>query len=469
MTALSRGYAACAILVVLGAMVSLSFGCSNSSRVEQTDGGSVEQTDAGSVVGCDPNTQPIALYMPSEGGLVAQPVVSDGTVFIATTDTVVTVPVAGGAYGVLAQESTPHGLAVLSGLVYFAGLEIVPSMDPMVPAESVPTLYEVPVGGGAASAVPGFGSFVPLASDDTSLYLGAGAGRIVRWNPTSNMSVDLDIDSTLLVDDLAIAGDYLYLAAQDISHGGFANGLIGRIPLTGGSLDRLVVGIGHPFHVAADAQGIYWAEDPRGLVGYANGRLASSPLGGGGTITLMDKEPVSVALMNGTAISSLGTEIDAVPTNGGQVRTIATGLTNAGMIVGQSGRVIWVDPAIQPLGSATSESHECLRRTVGTIEIAPIPWTPGLCGPRTRGWRRNSRPRRVPAIALATHALERPEPRRAAAGSWQLRTPSLGPSGRSGLAPGRRLASSRCNASPEKLGVESVAERPASPCARTDR
>lgn len=351
--ALSLGSAACAIPVVLAAMVPLSFGCSNSSRVEQSDAGS-EQTDAGSVVNCDPNTQPITLYSASDGGIVEQPVVSDGTVFIATTDTVVTVPVDGGAYGVLAQESTPHGLAVLSGLVYFAGLEIVPSMNAMVPAESVPTFYQVPVGGGTVSAVPGIGSFVPLASDDTSLYLDEGAGRIVRWNPTSNVSVDLDNDLTLLVDDIAIAGDYLYLAAQDISQGGFANGLIGRIPLTGGSLDRLVVGIGHPWHVAADAQGIYWAEDPPGLVGYATGRLASSPLGGGGTTTLVDKGPVSVALMNGTVIFSLGTEIDAVPTNGGQVRTIASGLTNAGMLVAQSGRVIWVDPWSQGFNSTTS-------------------------------------------------------------------------------------------------------------------
>ena len=358
-TALSRGFAACAIPVVLGAMVPLSFGCSNSSRVEQNDAGS----DAGSVVSCDPNTQPITLYSASDGGIVQQPVVSDGTVFIATTDTVVTVPVAGGADGVLAQESTPHGLAVLSGLVYFAGLEIVPSMNAMVPDESVPTFYQVPVGGGTVSAVPGFGLFVPLASDDTSLYIDAGSTLILRWNPTSNMSVDLDIDSTLLVDDIAIAGDYLYLAAQDISQGGFANGLIGRIPLTGGSLDRLVVGIGHPFYVAADAQGIYWAEDPPGLVGYATGRLASSPLGGGGTTTLVDKEPVSVALMNGMVIFSLGTEIDAVPTNGGQVRTIATGLTNAGMLVAQSGRLIWVDPAFQ--GSRSTISPKVMSACVG--------------------------------------------------------------------------------------------------------
>src|SRR5665213_2547899 len=122
-TALSRGFAACVIPMVLGAMMSLSFGCSNSSRDEQTDAGS---TDAGSVVSCDPNTQPITLYSASDGGIVQQPVVSDGTVFIATTDTVVTVPVAGGADGVLAQESTPHGLAVLSGLVYVAGVEIGP-------------------------------------------------------------------------------------------------------------------------------------------------------------------------------------------------------------------------------------------------------------------------------------------------------------------------------------------------------
>jgi len=374
-TALSRGFAACVIPMVLGAMMSLSFGCSNSSRVEQTDAGSTDagstdagstdtgSTDAGSVVSCDPNTQPITLYSASDGGIVQQPVVSDGTVFIATTDTVVTVPVTGGTYGVLAQESTPHGLAVLSGLVYFAGLKIVPNMDPMLPPDSVPTFYQVPVGGGTVSAVPGIGSFVPLASDDTSLYLDEGAGSIVRWNPTSNMSVDLDMDLTLLVDDIAIAGGYLYLAAQDISQGGFANGLIGRIPLTGGTVERLVVGIGHPFSVAADAQGIYWAEARPALWGNATGRLASSPLAGGGTTTLVDKDPVSVALMNGTVIFSLGTEIDAVPTNGGQVRTIASGLTNAGMLVAQGGRVIWVDPWSQ--GSRSTTSPKVMSACVG--------------------------------------------------------------------------------------------------------
>jgi hypothetical protein len=86
-------------------------------------------------------------------------------------------------------------------------------------------------------------------------------------------------------------------------------------------------------------------------------------LGGGDTTTLVDKEPVSVAVMNGTVIFSLGTEIDAVPTNGGQIRTIATGLTNAGMFVAQSGRLIWVDPAFQ--GSRSTTSPKVMSACVG--------------------------------------------------------------------------------------------------------
>jgi hypothetical protein len=327
----------------------LLLSCGGTSHVEKADSHPATHPAAN----CDPSIGATTLYTATDGTL-AQAVISGSVVVIAATNSVGAVPVSGGTYEVLAQEVAPHGLAVLSGLVYFEGLDMVPGVDATAPDESVPTLFQVPVDGGALATIPNFGSFVPLASDDTSLYLSAGSARILRWDPTAATSIELDIDSTLLVDDVTVAGDYVYVAAQDISQGGFSNGLIGRIPRAGGSLERVVTGIGHPFHVAADTAGIYWAEDPPGLVGNASGRLVRTALGGGDTMTLVETEPVSVAAMNGMVVFSLGTEIDTIPNNGGTVRTVVTGLTNAGMIVAQNGRLIWVDPVSQSIGSANS-------------------------------------------------------------------------------------------------------------------
>ena len=224
----------------------------------------------------------------------------------------------------------------------------------MVPAESVPTLYDVPIAGGNVLTIPAFSSSVPLGSDDSSLYLSVGSTRIQRWNPMSQLSVNLDIDPTILVDDVAIAGNYVYLAAQDISQSGFSNGFIGRFDRAGGTLDHIVVGIGHPFHVAADDEGLYWAEDPDGLVGYASGRIARSALSGGEAQTVIGQEPLSLAVMNGKIIFSIGTEIDIVSTSGGEVRTVVPGLINAGMIMAQNGRIVWVDPVNLGFGSTNS-------------------------------------------------------------------------------------------------------------------
>ena len=127
-----------------------------------------------------------------------------------------------------------------------------------------------------------------------------------------------------------------------------------RIPKGGGPLDKLITGIGHPFHIAADDRGIYWAEDPPGTTGYASGRLAGSGLMGVGTVTLVDKEPTALAVTNGTIVYSLRTEIDAISTSGGETRVVVGNLVDAGMMVAEGGRVAWVDPADPAIEGPTS-------------------------------------------------------------------------------------------------------------------
>ena len=45
-----------------------------------------------------------------------------------------------------------------------------------------------------------------------------------------------------------------------------------------------------------------------------------------------------------------------IATKGGQVTPIATGLMNAGLLVGVNGNVVWVDPVDQALSSTVSPS-----------------------------------------------------------------------------------------------------------------
>src|SRR5665811_645199 len=195
----------------LGAVLLAAIGCGNHSGV----GPNAESKDAAEESRHVCTEAGVSVLYSTDGGTASQPSVANDQVIIATTSAIVVVPRSGGAPTVISSEVTASSAVVLNGIVYFRGLEIIPNANPALPSQSVPTLYSVPLAGGSTKAIEGFGGFTPLAADDTSIYLGGNASAIRRWTPASGGSIDLPMPPGILVDDIAVAGNYVYIAAQD--------------------------------------------------------------------------------------------------------------------------------------------------------------------------------------------------------------------------------------------------------------
>jgi hypothetical protein len=257
----------------------------------------------------------------------------------------------GGDVRTLTTATSPSSAIVLNELVYYSGLATVPDAGFPIPSEL--QFFVVPMAGGTPTSIPTLMGLTPVGEDNSTLFLSGGAGAFDRWSPPSGVPMPVPFDQTLLVDGITIQGDYIYLAAQDITMGGFSNGLIARVPKAGGRLERLVQSIGHPWLVTADAQGLYWAEDPMGITG--EGRLVRSNLDGTSPMTLRSSESlVSLVVSNGRLYYSVGTEIDSMSAAGGPVTVIASGLKDAGLLSIVGGNIVWIDPAQPTFGSTIS-------------------------------------------------------------------------------------------------------------------
>jgi hypothetical protein len=292
------------------------------------------------------------IYMLGEAA-ATQPVVTGDQVLLAVTASLLAVPVAGGAPSTLAVAEDPTAPVVLDGIAYFQALAAVGAPDAQGKQPTQSQVYAVAATGGDAVLVPSLSTFMPVVADRSSLYLNENSSGFERWTPPSGTANDLPVDAGLLIDSMAVQGDYVYVAAQDIKVGGFLNGVIERIPKAGGSAERIVIGIGHPWNLATDSTGLYWSEDPPGLYGVGPGRVARSDLDGKSVATVLEQSVSSLVAANGRLYFSLGTEVDGISTTGGTTTTIASGLTNAGLLAVAGSNVVWVDPYEQALSGTT--------------------------------------------------------------------------------------------------------------------
>jgi hypothetical protein len=283
-----------------------------------------------------------------------QPVVTGDQVLLAVTESLLRVPVAGGAPDTLAVAEGPTAPVVLDGIAYFQASAAVGLPDAQGKQPTQSEVYAVAVAGGNATPMPSLDTFTPVAADGSSLYLEESSLGFERWTPPSGAANDLPVDAGFLIDGMTIQSDYLYVAGQDIKVGGFLNGVIERVPKAGGSAERIVTGIGHPWNLVADSAALYWSEDPPGLYGVGPGRLARSSLDGKSVATVFEQNATSLVAANGRLYFSLGTEVDSISTTGGATTTIASGLGNAGLLAVADSNVIWVDPYSQALSGTAS-------------------------------------------------------------------------------------------------------------------
>jgi len=159
----------------------------------------------------------------------------------------------------------------------------------------------------------------------------------------------VNLDSNLLIDAFVVYGNYLYFASQDIGAGGLSNGVIARIATNGGSTERLLSGLGHPWELAADADSLYWAEAPPSITG--NGHLAKSTLTGSGLTKVADVNAISIATFKGRVYFSTGSEVKMLAAPGGSSTDIATGLNEAGLLTVSGANIVWVEPSQQKLSN----------------------------------------------------------------------------------------------------------------------
>jgi hypothetical protein len=279
---------------------------------------------------------------------VVQPTIVGAEVLLATATDVLAVPLSGGGSRAVTSAMSPSAPIAFDGTVYYNALETVPGSDPSAPQPSEQQFFEVPFGGGTPTTVSALKNFVPIANDESFLYL-RDANGVVRWAPPAPPEAEMPIDTKLLVTAITVQGGSVYLAALDVSVAGPSNGVIVRMA-PAGSLDRLVVDIGHPANLVSNGDALYWTEDdPKAIT--ASSRIERLGLDANAEPTTLLSSVVvrSLAAENGRLYLSTGSSIESMLTTGGAVTTLASGQTYPGLIAVSGYNIVWVDPFEQSL------------------------------------------------------------------------------------------------------------------------
>ena len=320
---------------------------------ETTGAGSTTGSDAGSQTSCPPGTtilQPRTLAQDHFSGLD----VTDGQV-LATGIDLQRLPLSGGPIETIAQASTMRGLVIVGQTAYFTADHPLGAPDVQGRQAATTALYSVPLSGGATALVLDAPLNIDGAvADSRAIYFNGFGGGIVRVAVADGSRTDLALPAGLYVDAIAVNGGAVYVAAQDLASTSPTNGLIMKMPATGGPAQTLITNIGHPWNLVADASGLFWVEDPP--VGtFGDGHLAGAALDGSAMRTLLSHGARALAISRGDlyfAWSGIG----KVPVGGGAETTLVPGLNAPGMLHISGGSAVWVDPVSQARSDPTVPS-----------------------------------------------------------------------------------------------------------------
>jgi hypothetical protein len=290
-------------------------------------------------------------------GLVTGLASRGAQVYIADRDRIVSVPVAGGAPAVVAVPGDVYGLALLGDSAYYTGSQLGP-VDPQGKQSADSTLDSVPLAGGTPTTLlspPPPTSEGLMVAGGASLYFGGpipgSLNSVGKLTPPGASLVDLPLDGTVFPYSIALHGDYLYVAAADITNNGFDNGVVERVPVSGGAATTLLSGIGHPTAIAVDDSGLYLAVDPLGFTG--SGTVVRAHVDGSSMTTLLESGATSLALAGGRVYVATGDGIVSVSIDGGAPQQIAQGGKSTGMLRVVGGNLVWLDPVSKALSDNT--------------------------------------------------------------------------------------------------------------------
>lgn len=277
--------------------------------------------------------------------------ISGDQAYLVTINSILRIPIAGGPAVTIAQVSDPSGLLLLGGHAYFTAFHPDGPVDFQGKQPSASSLYSVPLAGGEPTMVL---STAPNTSgwttDGTSIFYASYAFGITKLTPPST-TLDLPLDGKPMVDAIAVYGDYIYVATQDITSGVALTGAIQRIPKGGGAAQRIVANIGHPWSLLVDDTGLYWVEDPpTGTFGGSH--IAHAALDGSGITTLLARGSRSMAL-DGTNLYFGLEDVEKMPKPSGEPTIIATGQTGEDLLQVAGGNLVWLDHVQKALSDPT--------------------------------------------------------------------------------------------------------------------
>ena len=346
------------------------------------------------VVGCSATTVPLSQTSPGADAAApmcnapstqttlvgATPVSVEGLflmgsrAFFSSTEGLSSVPLSGGPSTLIVSGGS--GVAIVGGTLYYVASHAVGAVDPQGKQPSAPALYAMPLSGGAADGgVPDGGASTLVQDnfseetavvDGTSLYVaGAGLG-VLKITPPSTSPITLTFDGAFSIRALAVDATYLYAAVGDLA--AVPNdGVIVRMPKSGGATERLITLGGFPDGLVVDDQALYWIDEP--TVGtFGSSRVVRADLEGRNDTALIDASnssasPSEIAL-GPTHLYFLAGSLGRVPKLGGAIETIVPDLSapeaGPGALQVSGADVAWVDNYVRALSSTASTSVEAI-------------------------------------------------------------------------------------------------------------
>lgn len=274
------------------------------------------------------------------------------------------VPLAGGPSVHLSAAGT--GVALVGGTLYYTAEHPAGGATSDGKQPSAVALYAAPFAGGvldssAAVLVADNFSTTAVAADQTALYVaGPASGSVLRLTPPDPTPAALKVDGAVFIRALAVHGDQLYAAVEDLSTQP-GSGFIIRIPASGGTNQRLTAPGGFADALAADSSGLTWIQEPPvGMFG--NAAIVHADLTGQNL-----ESPIAASADSPTAIALGASELyfvagglQRVAKQGGAIEVLTTPLPGAGWLQVSGSDVVWVDNATRALSSTAPVSIEAL-------------------------------------------------------------------------------------------------------------
>jgi hypothetical protein len=260
-------------------------------------------------------------------------------------DSLLSVPLAGGAPTVLANPTWAERLFAIGDTAYYE--EHSPTGG-LAPGSGGYPLMAVPTAGGTAheflSALPALFPFGK--ADDTSYYFtssgAVGGAALSRLTPPSTDVVPLTTER-FIASSLAPVRDDVYFISSGLSPS--ANGHIGRLSKQGGKSEQVVPDVGMATNLVADASGLYWIQpQSRWADGVRRGNpytLAHAALDGTSVDDSLAEDPRALAVADGVVYFTTSSEVKSV-TADGLAKTIASDQGGPMMLAVSGRNLVWM-------------------------------------------------------------------------------------------------------------------------------